>query len=50
MIYLWNEKVEGFDEKIGQSKINIISYLIEGSEFIQAIIVCPVGGYAHKAK
>jgi hypothetical protein len=31
MINVWNEKVIGFDEKIGQNQPNLTPYLIESN-------------------
>lgn len=47
---IWNGEVTGFDEKNGQNKPNLTPYLIEKDTLTPAIIVCPGGGYTHKAQ
>jgi len=49
MLNLWENEIEGFDEKIGQNKPNLTPYLIEKDTLTPAIVVCPGGGYTHKA-
>lgn len=50
MIDLWNENIIGFNENIGQNKPNLTPYIIEKNELLSAVIVCPGGGYTHKAE
>ncbi len=50
MINIWDKEVIGFEEKIGQKKPNLTSYLIGSNKLIPAIIICPGGAYTHKAQ
>ena len=45
---LW-EKTPLFDESIGQEEPTLTPYLVEDGKPHGAVIVCPGGGYAHKA-
>lgn len=49
MLDIWEKEITGFDEKIRQNKPNLTPFLVEKSIITPAIIVCPGGGYTHKA-
>lgn len=50
MLDIWNGEILGFDEKIGQNRPNLTPYLLGSNQAEPAIIVCPGGGYTHKAQ
>jgi acetyl esterase/lipase len=49
MIKLWEGKIPGFDESIGQNCPNIETYILDKNHRHGAVIVCPGGGYGMKA-
>lgn len=50
MIHLWEKDVPGYDPALGQLIPNITPYLIEDGQEHSCILVCPGGGYSHKAQ
>ncbi len=48
-ICLWDDDVPGFDPAISQEKPNMMPYLLNGKGPCPAVIICPGGGYGHKA-
>ncbi|MBR6559402.1 MAG: alpha/beta hydrolase [Clostridia bacterium] len=47
---LWENGAPGFDPSIGQAEPSVDAYIIEDGKEHSAVIVCPGGGYTHRAE
>lgn len=47
---LWENGAPLFDESIGQAQPSVDAYILPGSKVRGAVIVCPGGGYSHRAE
>ncbi|MBN2713449.1 MAG: alpha/beta hydrolase [Planctomycetes bacterium] len=48
-IPLWQDKVPGFDKTIDQQEPSMVPYIVEAGKPYGAVVVCPGGGYNHRA-
>ena len=47
---LWEKGAPGFDHSVGQSEPSVDAYIIDDEMPRSAVIVCPGGGYTHRAE